>query len=62
MSGQVIEYKPTVKCDFCGKTKDERELLFQAPGGMTHVCDECVQKMGTFLAVKRVEGSKHYGD
>lgn len=58
MSGQVIEYKPTVKCDYCGKTRDECELLFQAPGGLIHVCDECVMVMGEILAVKRVEWSK----
>lgn len=58
MSGQIIDFRPTVKCDFCGKVQGEVDFLFAAPGGMAHVCDGCVEKMGVTLALARTERSK----
>lgn len=58
MSGQAIEYKPTIRCDFCGKVQGEVEFLFAAPDGMNHVCDGCVENMARTLMMARVERSK----
>ena len=58
MSGKVIEYKPTIRCDFCGKGQGEVEFLFAAPDGMHHVCDECVENMAMTLMMARAERSK----
>ena len=58
MSGQVIEYKPTIKCDFCGRDQGEVEFLFAAQDGMHHVCDGCVENMARTLMMARVERSK----
>lgn len=61
MSGEVIEYRPVVKCDFCGKSQGEAEFLFAAPGGLHHVCDGCVENMARTLMMARVERSKGSG-
>lgn len=48
----------TVRCDFCGRAQGEAEYLFAAPGGLCHVCDECVERMGITLAMERNERGK----
>ena len=57
MSGQVIEFVPPIRCDFCGAAKDDTECLFKGAGNI-HICDRCIEQMGYILMMRRVEGSK----
>lgn len=54
MPGEVIEYRPVVVCDFCGKAQGEVEFLFAALGGLHHICDGCVENMAGTLMLVRV--------
>lgn len=58
MSCQIINFNATHRCDYCGAPKGEVEYLFQAPGGMIHICDGCVTNMGAMLALYRNERGK----
>ena len=46
----MISAKKYPNCSFCGKNKDEVQILIAAPG--TFICDECVDLCNEILGEK----------
>ena len=49
-----------IACDFCRKLAEKHDdtIFIAAPGGMVHICDECVADCVTTVAANRREGAE----
>jgi len=40
---------PQARCNFCGRTHAEARHLVAAENGVTHICSDCVARIGDML-------------
>lgn len=47
--GKRLKLELVRKCDFCGRTQHQVDVIISAPSGMVDICDTCVRECVALL-------------